>query len=132
MLKPRLIAQVLQQANTSGITASLLLNADGSLVSFAGGSDKDAKVLAAVVSNVWFAYERHGKPRGAENTDGIEGKEGLRDLFLECEHGRLSITKASRMLLCLVAEESVEWGLIKAKTSKIREHIEQPLNLVNI
>ncbi|KND00126.1 uncharacterized protein SPPG_04468 [Spizellomyces punctatus DAOM BR117] len=130
MLKPKVITQVLQQANTAGVHAALLLNPDGSLVSFAGGTEKDAKVLAAVASNVWFGYERYGKPPAANSVEGGEGKEGLRNLILDCEQGKLSITRTSRMLLCLVADERVEWGLLKAKTRTLKEYLEGPLNLV--
>ena len=35
------------------------MNADGSLISFSGGTERDAKTVAAIVSNIWVAYERH-------------------------------------------------------------------------
>ncbi|KAI8911382.1 hypothetical protein PhCBS80983_g06158 [Powellomyces hirtus] len=134
MLKPKVIAQVLSQVNTNGIKATLLLNPDGSLISFAGGSESEAKVLAAVASNVWFAYERHGKPAAAAGAEGGEAgnsAESLQDLILDCEAGKLSVSRASRMLLCLVANEEVEWGLLKAKTKVLREYLEGPLSLVS-
>lgn len=75
-----------------------LLNPDGSLVSFAGGTEKEAKVISAVASNVWFAYERHGKPAAAgapavdvDGGEGSGGKEGLRNLVLECEVNDIAI-----------------------------------------
>ncbi|KAJ3180692.1 Ragulator complex protein lamtor2 [Geranomyces variabilis] len=114
MLKPKAIAQVLAQVNTAGVKATLLLNPDGSLISFAGWSEREARVLAAVASNVWFAYERHGRPAGSEVIN-EDGKESLQDLILECEAGKLCVSRASKMLLCLVADEETEWGLLKAK-----------------
>ncbi|KAI8592214.1 hypothetical protein BDZ88DRAFT_308759 [Geranomyces variabilis] len=116
MLKPKAIAQVLAQVNTAGVKATLLLNPDGSLISFAGWSEREARVLAAVASNVWFAYERHGRPAGSEVVSD-DDTESLQDLILECEAGKLCISRASKMLLCLVADEETDWGLLKAKVT---------------
>ncbi|KAI8823369.1 uncharacterized protein EV422DRAFT_520793 [Fimicolochytrium jonesii] len=139
MLKAKAIAQVLAQAATDDVRAALLLQQDGSLISFAGAPEKEAKVIAAVASNVWFAYERNGKPAsggarvGGDNAHAQPPQrqgEGMRSLVLECEHGKLALSKISRMLLCLVAEENVEWGLLNAKTKALQDHLEGPLELV--
>ncbi|KAJ3194887.1 hypothetical protein HK101_001658 [Irineochytrium annulatum] len=131
--------------------------------------DREAKVVSAIVSNVWVAYERHtgeglssrrrtkagmgggsgnvyggggnagggggsgARPSATNGRDtdsigdqpGIHGvvgptgvtkeEEGLRNVMVQCEHGKLSITNVSQMLLCLVASEDVEFGILKLK-----------------
>ncbi len=54
-----------------------LLNQKGSLLAYAGSEDKDAKVTAAVASNIWAAYEKSGKL--------AFHNEGLKFMFLNCE-----------------------------------------------
>ncbi|KAJ3188814.1 Ragulator complex protein lamtor2 [Gaertneriomyces sp. JEL0708] len=133
MLKPKVVNQVLHQANTGGIQATLLLTPEGNLVSFAGGSQKDARIIAAVASNVWSAYERHGGI-GANIVGDIDSniRDDLKTLIVDCDQGKLSVAKASRMLLCLVAERDVEMGLLRLKSKKVREYLEGPLETVQV
>ncbi|KAI8841748.1 hypothetical protein BC829DRAFT_402100 [Chytridium lagenaria] len=156
MLKPRVLSQVLSQANTGGVKTSLLLNVDGSLIAYSGGTDRDAKVVSAIVSNIWVAYERHTgeglakrRNNSQKNAAGVGARsrqdptsprcgptgvakeeEGLKSVLVQCEHGKLSITTVSRMLLCLVASEEVEFGILKAKTKTLKSYLEEPLNLI--
>ncbi|KAJ3100616.1 Ragulator complex protein lamtor2 [Phlyctochytrium planicorne] len=157
MLKSRVVSQVLAQANTGGVKTSLLLHVDGSLIAFSGGSDRDAKVVSAIASNIWVAYERHtgeGLAKRRNNANGSGSKsgererrtgeglavvgptgvakeeEGLKSVLVQCEFGKLSITNVSRMLLCLVAGEEVEFGMLKAKTKTIKSYLEEPLDML--
>ena len=54
-----------------------LINQEGSLLSFAGSCDKDAKVTAAIASSIWAAYEKNGK-MAFHNDD-------LKMIFMDCE-----------------------------------------------
>ncbi|KAK9704634.1 hypothetical protein K7432_010078 [Basidiobolus ranarum] len=123
MLKPKVVSQVLRQATTGGVEATLLLNSEGSLLAFAANSDREAKVYAAIASNVWSTYERCGKA--------IYENEELKLMLIECEEGKVAITTVSNMVLCLVGQGSIEFGLLRAKANALTKHLEEPLKRVN-
>ncbi|KAJ3245535.1 Ragulator complex protein lamtor2 [Chytriomyces hyalinus] len=167
MLKSKVLNKVLCQTNSGGVKTTILFNPDGSLVAFAGGSDNDARKLAAIASNVWVAYERHtgeglasrrgmgllqpdsiAKPAslspqpllsasGSISPSSVVGptgvpkdEEGLRSVMILREMGKLSIASVSCMLLCLIASEEVEFGMLKAKTRTLKEYLEAPLDQI--
>eukprot|EP00118_Oscarella_pearsei_P024993 m.307271 g.307271 ORF g.307271 m.307271 type:complete len:130 (+) comp42097_c0_seq1:18-407(+) len=121
MLKPRALTQVLSQANTGGIRSTMLLNNEGTLLAYskADTDDKEAKVTAAIASNIWAAYERIGK------TSFVDEK--LNFLLVDCEDGKVGISRVANQLLCIYADSSVGFGILKAKADALTKYLEEPL-----
>ncbi|KAI8379707.1 uncharacterized protein BYT42DRAFT_636404 [Radiomyces spectabilis] len=127
MLKPKVIAQVLRQATHNGVRASLLMTSEGSLLAFAADNDKCAKTYAAIAANVWSTYKKQ-PAIGTSLDNNILATP--RFLLLQCEEGTVFVTSIGAMLLCLVGEESVDLGLLRAKADALRNHLDEPLQKV--
>jgi len=114
MLKPKVLPQVLQQANTNGVKCSMLFKSDGSLLATACAPQEDsiAKIVAAIVANIWSSFEKGGE---------------LEYQLIECEEGKLIITRVSKLLLCIYGDRTVEFGMLKAKAHTLRSYLEGPL-----
>ncbi|XP_059156517.1 ragulator complex protein LAMTOR2-like [Physella acuta] len=122
MLKPRVLSEVLSQANTGGVGSTLLLNSEGSLLAFSGFGDKDAAAAGAIASNIWSSFHKSGQISLDDSK--------LKCVLVDCKQGKIAITKVANLLLCLCATETVSYGMLKTKIEAMATYLEEPLSQV--
>ncbi|XP_003382796.1 PREDICTED: ragulator complex protein LAMTOR2-like [Amphimedon queenslandica] len=122
MLKPKALTRVLEQANTGGIHCTLLLNQEGSLMAFAGKSEKKEHVTAAIAANIWMSYDK--------NSNATMEDKPLELIVLQCEDGCVAIKKVANLLLCIYAQKSVGLGLLKVKMETLAGYLKEPLSQI--
>lgn len=122
MLKPKVIPKVLEQVLSSdGVLLAMLLNNEGSLLAFAGQTEREAKVFAAIASNIWLTYEKSGR---------LVFDNDLEYILIQNESGKVAVAKVSRLLVCIYAADTVEFGLLKAKLKALTSYLDEPLKQV--
>uniref|UniRef100_A0A8C5NXI4 Ragulator complex protein LAMTOR2 n=1 Tax=Jaculus jaculus TaxID=51337 RepID=A0A8C5NXI4_JACJA len=104
---------MLSQANTTR-----LLNKEGWLLAYSGYGDMDAKVTAAIASNIWAVYDR--------NRNQAFNEDNLKFILMDCMEGHVAIMRVANPLLCMYAKETVGFGMFKAKALALVQYQEEP------
>lgn len=128
MLKPAALTHILCETNTGGVLGALLLNTEGALLAFSGPADRDARVTAAISSNIWAAYSKRvaaGRPHSPVAPAVPEQR--LMAVLMDCEEGRVCVLQVAGLLLCVYASAEVGFGMLRLKAKAIADCLEQPL-----
>jgi predicted regulator of Ras-like GTPase activity (Roadblock/LC7/MglB family) len=117
MLKPKVLGQLLDQSRTSGVQYALLLSREGALIASSG----DSRITYAIAFHIWQAYT------AASPGDAVPDM-----ILLDCENGRVIITQVSdKFLLCMYADISAEFGLLRAKALALANYMHEPLKAIH-
>ena len=115
MLKPKVLPQILLQANSEGVKSAIILNKEGSLLASSGEDMNSSQVVAAIAANIWSAYDKV--------------HHSLEVMLFDCQEGNVAVTEIgdSKLLLCLYGDNTAHFGLLKTKINTLREYLKQPL-----
>jgi predicted regulator of Ras-like GTPase activity (Roadblock/LC7/MglB family) len=97
-----------------------LFNREGTLLAYSGYGDRDARMGAAIASNIWLTYETQGKI--AFNEDSMQC------FMMEGKSGDLIVRRVSNLLLCMLTNKQVTLGSLKNKLDTVAQFLEEPLN----
>ena len=123
MLRQKLLVDTLKQVITSGVTGTILMNLEGTLLAYAGYDDKNARIVSAIASSVFKTFDKQG--RAAFN------EEPLEMTTIVCEEGNIIVKKVSNVLLCIQADSKVPLGTLRIKINTLAGYLEEPLNQVS-
>ena len=142
--------KILELSLTVDIKTSLIMKSDGSILCISGNNSNE-NIIGILISNIWESYEKlnniniinnniNGSDKKGENN---ESENTLNLMLFENNKGKIAITKISNFLLCLCANETVDFGLLRKKVlylnriiiylsqlMTLKEYLEEPLNQV--
>ncbi|GJQ15759.1 hypothetical protein GpartN1_g7550.t1 [Galdieria partita] len=135
LIQPSKISEILKTTLTGGLYIALLLGSDGSLVAGASVPNEENKSntdtvdsnwssIGALVAGTWSTLEDRARSFCVGEAVGEDC------LMLDCAKGKICVAKVEEFLACLVAEETVELGLLKAKMKGLLRYLKEELSVV--
>ena len=116
MIKAKVIPRLLEQLHTEGIESSMLVRDDGCVLGSAGlmaqSKNKEAHVVAAILSNVWADYQNTGSR--------IEAGP-LKVLLINCEQGKIGSIRIGGQYIAAVCGKNVKREHLKSSLIRLHE-----------
>ena len=109
-----MVPTVLQQLNTSGTVASILLTSKGSILGCSNNQNSrgiNLEVVSGVVANIWQDFSK--KPKSADGSE-------LETIILNLEdHNIVASAVCGQFIVCCLANKSAQLGMLKLKHARL-------------
>lgn len=121
MLRAKSLPEFLEQANTDGMMATMLLQADGALQGAAGkgmqgaaGKVLHGQILGVISTQMWGEFDGAGAGSG-----------DLEMILMGMDTGTLGVARlCTGHLVCVYAEPWVQVGTVRARLISLRSELE--------
>ena len=100
------------------------MKSDGSILCISGNNSNE-NIIGILISNIWESYEKLNNINIINSSDkkGENSENTLNLMLFENNKGKIAITKISNFLLCLCANETVDFGLLRKKVLYLNRFI---------
>lgn len=122
MLRPKALNKILASVNTGGVNCTLLLNKEGSLLAYAGGTSDDWVKIAALASTLWKNYQRCG--------NSVFQEDKLKKAVIQSDEVNMVVRSLSSVLLCICSNQTVPLGMLMHKADTVAKCIENSLDKI--
>ena len=121
MIHPTALPEALSEAVSPGVRLAALLTRSGMPIGIAGSeSERAATQITAIVSTLYHAHEK---------TPADANCGPLATLVIDCAEGRLAIKRVASFIICVAADTSVPFGLLKNKVEALHDFLQQKSQL---
>ena len=130
MLKGRVVPQVLEQLNTSGTIASILLTSKGAILGCSTAATEASKrkakrlnveVVSGVVANIWQDFTKNPQTKELET------------ITIALEHHNIVASEVcAQFIVCCVADKGALLGMVKLKHQQLCKTIAPVLSQIDV
>jgi predicted regulator of Ras-like GTPase activity (Roadblock/LC7/MglB family) len=96
------VTEILDQAATGGITSIMLIQQDGALLASSRGTPAST-VTGALITSIWGDHAAFG------------AGQDVQALLIDCSNGQVSVARVGAFLLCVIADNRTQPGIIRGK-----------------
>ncbi|KAK7598344.1 hypothetical protein V9T40_006579 [Parthenolecanium corni] len=122
MLTAKVLVNVLNKISSiNGINDTVILSGTGEVLAYSGNDEKNiVDILSAITSNMWLMLQNSGET--------VLNEDNLSYVLIKCKGGRILIRRVAEFLLCIRADNTVGFGLLKKQSQLLEEYCQMPLN----